>query len=29
LPDQLGLEKSIERMPRVKRAMAVYIKTNG
>jgi hypothetical protein len=29
LPDQVGLEKAIERMPRVKRAMAVYIKTNA
>ena len=29
LPDQLGLEKTIEAMPRVKRAMAIYIKTNA
>ena len=29
LPDQSGLEKTIEEMPRVVRAMAVYIKTNA
>ena len=29
LPDQLGLEKAIEEIPRVKRAMAIYIKTNA
>jgi hypothetical protein len=29
LPDQVGLEKAIEEMPRVVRAMAVYIKTNA
>ena len=28
LPDQLGLEKAIAKMPRVEHAMAIYIKTN-